>query len=119
MAMVANHHRVLLIPWPESSHPSALSFYRQDGFGLHALVAYGAQGPDAWSIPEPTKRRETCSGHVFFRDCSGLCSGTARGFSCALRQLALLLRLRRPEGYGFRRNLVRQLPRKDFSGPSV
>src|SRR5271163_397220 len=31
-----------------------------------------------------------------------------RGFSCALRQLALLLRLRRPAGYGFPPNLVRK-----------
>src|ERR1700722_18938626 len=42
-----------------------------------------------------------------------------RGFSCALRQLALLLRLRRPAGYGFPPNLVRKERRKDFSGASV
>src|SRR5260370_15541 len=42
-----------------------------------------------------------------------------RGFSCALRQLALLLRLRRPAGYGFPPNLVRKDRRKDFSGASV
>ena len=42
-----------------------------------------------------------------------------RGFSCALRQLALLLRLRRPAGYGFPPNLVRKGRRKDFSGASV
>src|SRR5208282_473911 len=50
---------------------------------------------------------------------SRLCSGTASGFSCALRQLALLLRLRRPVGYGFPPNLVRKDRRKDFSGASV
>src|SRR5882672_503766 len=43
---------------------------------------------------------------------SRLCSGTASGFSCALRQLALLLRRRRPAGYGFPPNLVRKEPRK-------
>jgi len=32
---------------------------------------------------------------------------------------ALLLRLRRPAGYGFPPNLVRKGARKDFSGPSV
>jgi len=42
-----------------------------------------------------------------------------RAFSCALRQLALLLRLRRPAGYGFPPNLVRKDRRKDFSGASV
>ena len=42
-----------------------------------------------------------------------------RGFSCALRQLALLLRLRRPAGYGFPPNLVRKERRKDFSGASA
>ena len=42
-----------------------------------------------------------------------------RGFSCALRQLALLLRLRRPAGYGFPPNLVRKERRKDFSGGSA
>src|SRR5271166_7146799 len=42
-----------------------------------------------------------------------------RAFSCALRQLALLLRLRRPAGYGFPRNLIRKVHRKDLSGPSV
>src|ERR1700691_4498448 len=42
-----------------------------------------------------------------------------RAFSCALRQLALLLRLRRPSGYGFPPNLVRKDRRKDFSGASV
>src|ERR1700692_1959972 len=42
-----------------------------------------------------------------------------RGFSCARRQLALLLRLCRPAGYGFPRNLVRKVRRKDFSGPSA
>ena len=42
-----------------------------------------------------------------------------RAFSCALRQLALLLRLRRPLGYGIQANLVRQVQRKDFSGASV
>src|SRR5712692_8621479 len=42
-----------------------------------------------------------------------------RGFSCALRQLALLLRLRRPAGYGFPQNLVRKERRKDFSGASA
>jgi len=42
-----------------------------------------------------------------------------RAFSCALRQLALLLRLRRPTGYGFPPNLVRKDRRKDFSGASV
>jgi hypothetical protein len=42
-----------------------------------------------------------------------------RAFSCALRQLALLLRLRRPAGYGFPPNLVRKDRRKDFSGTSV
>src|SRR6202451_3389294 len=42
-----------------------------------------------------------------------------RGSSCALRQLALLLRLRRPTGYGFPRNLVRKERRKEFSGASV
>ena len=40
-------------------------------------------------------------------------------FSCALRQLALLLRLRRPAGYGFPPNLVRKERRKDFSGASA
>src|SRR5580704_9018840 len=50
---------------------------------------------------------------------SRLRSGTASGFSCALRQLALLLRLRRPAGYGFPPNLVREERRKDFSGASV
>jgi hypothetical protein len=40
-------------------------------------------------------------------------------FSCALRQLAPLLRLRRPPGYGFPPNLVRKNARKDFSGPSA
>src|SRR5271170_5522659 len=42
-----------------------------------------------------------------------------RVFSCALRQLALLLRLRRPSGYGFPPHLVRKERRKDFSGASV
>src|SRR5271168_3755804 len=42
-----------------------------------------------------------------------------RGFPCALRQLALLLRLRRPAGYGFPPNLVRKERRKDLSGASV
>ena len=42
-----------------------------------------------------------------------------RCFSCALRQLALLLRLRRPADYGFPPNLVRKEHRKDFSGASV
>src|SRR6266849_1014785 len=42
-----------------------------------------------------------------------------RGFSCALRQLAFLLRLGRPAGYGFPPNLVRKVRRKDFSGHSV
>jgi hypothetical protein len=42
-----------------------------------------------------------------------------RAFSCALRQLALLLRLRRPAGYGFPPNLVRKERRKDFSGASA
>jgi hypothetical protein len=42
-----------------------------------------------------------------------------RAFSCALRQLALLLRLCRPAGYGFPPNLVRKDRRKDFSGASV
>jgi len=51
--------------------------------------------------------------------CTGLCSGTARGFSCAQRQLALLLRLRRPAGYGFPSKSYSQTARKDFSGPSV
>src|ERR1035438_7416797 len=44
---------------------------------------------------------------------------TVRGFSCALRQLALLLRLRLPAGYGFPPNLVRKERRKDLSGASV
>jgi len=42
-----------------------------------------------------------------------------RSFSCARRQLALLLRPGRPVGYGFPPNLVRKLRRKDFSGASV
>jgi hypothetical protein len=42
-----------------------------------------------------------------------------RGFSCALRQLALLLRQGRPAGYGFPPNLVRKVRRKDFSRASV
>ena len=42
-----------------------------------------------------------------------------RAFSCALRQLALLLRLRRPAGYGFPPNLIRKERRKDFSGASA
>src|ERR1039458_4469665 len=42
-----------------------------------------------------------------------------RASSCALRQLALLLRLRRPAGYGFAPNLVRKEGRKYFSVPSV
>ena len=37
-----------------------------------------------------------------------------RGFSCARRQLALLLRLRRPAGYGFPRNLIQRVPPKRF-----
>jgi hypothetical protein len=41
------------------------------------------------------------------------------GFSCALRQLALLLRPGRPAGYGFPPNLVRKVHRKDFPGASV
>src|ERR1039458_9737278 len=46
---------------------------------------------------------------------SRLCSGTASGLSCAPRQLALLLRLRRPAGYRFHPNLVRKDRRNDFS----
>src|SRR5271169_527032 len=41
-----------------------------------------------------------------------------RGLTGALRQLALLLRLRRPAGCGFPRNLIRQVHRKDLSGSS-
>jgi hypothetical protein len=37
-----------------------------------------------------------------------------RGSSCALRRLALLLRLRRPAGYGFPPNLVRKERPKRF-----
>jgi len=39
------------------------------------------------------------------------------GYSCALRQLALLLRLRRPAGYGFPRNLVRNNAEKISPDP--
>src|SRR5260370_35223638 len=49
----------------------------------------------------------------------GFVRAPLRGFSCALRQLALLLRLRRPTGYGFPPNLVRKERRKDFSGASA
>ena len=66
------------------------------------------------------KPREMCPGYRVLRGIrTGLCSGTARGLACARRQLALLLRLHRPAGYGFPRNLVRKPRRKDFSGPSV
>jgi hypothetical protein len=42
-----------------------------------------------------------------------------RGRTGARRQLALLLRLRRPPGYGFPPNLVRRVLRKGLSGPSA
>jgi hypothetical protein len=67
-------------------------------------------------------RGDADEGFALERVCryvSRLCSGTASGLSCALRQLALLLRLRRPAGYGFPPNLVRKDRRKDFSGASV
>jgi len=47
------------------------------------------------------------------------CSARLRGNTGALRQLALLLRQRRPAGYGIRTNLVREEQRKDFSRASV
>ncbi len=60
-----------------------------------------------------------CSGACLLFTCPAFVRAPRRGFSCALRQLALLLWLRRPAGYGFPPNLVRKERRKDFSGASA
>jgi hypothetical protein len=50
---------------------------------------------------------------------SRLCSGTTSGLFMRPAAAPLLLRLRRPAGYGFPPNLVRKERRKDFSGTSA
>ena len=92
---------------------------RSGSIGLQGSVSDKRSRPMRSRLP-----RRQAEGDLSWFPCSprpstGLGSGTARGFACARRQLALLLRLRRPAGYGFPRNLVRKPPRKDFSGPSV
>ncbi len=55
-----------------------------------------------------------CSGACLLFTCPAFVRAPRRGFSCALRQLALLLWLRRPAGYGFPPNLVRKKRPKRF-----
>jgi hypothetical protein len=86
------------------------------------LLTGALGGPKVLAMAAAFLRQYADENFALERVCrfvSRLCSGTASGFSCALRQLALLLRLRRPAGYGFPPNLVRKERRKDFSGPSV
>ena len=83
-------------------------------------------GGHAYSYPTAIAAnfRRLCANQNFVlqrvcRYVSRLVRAPLRGFSCARRQLALLLRLRRPAGYGFPPNLIRKERRKDFSGASV
>src|SRR5262245_65867155 len=107
---------VLQSPIPLLIPLSALACRAAEG-----LAAAGVHGQDrsdfrdrfAASVRAPcavdfvaAKPREMCPGYRVLRGIrTGLCSGTARGLACARRQLALLLRLHRPAGYGFPRNL--------------
>jgi hypothetical protein len=111
---IANQHRFLSVPSPEPGNPRVLPSFTAWMDLFQPSYSGRRPSPMRSRVPsQPSAGRlalATCSPGF----CTGLCSGTARGWSCALRQLALLLRLHRPAGYGFPRNLVRKPRAKRF-----